>query len=172
MHIAAATEVHATLLPALELLHSALHAKAAEFDSIIKIGRTHTMDATPLTLGQEFGGYAKQVEYGIGRVRGALPALYRLAQGGTAVGTGLNTKVGYDAKVAAQVGVGVCVFVFFCCVVCWLLLLERGVCFLEGGSKHARFFVSHTHKKKIIGRCRHRPALRDGAQQVRGPGGA
>ena len=61
MHIAAATEVHATLLPALELLHSALHAKAAEFEPIVKIGRTHTMDATPLTLGQEFGGYAKQV---------------------------------------------------------------------------------------------------------------
>ncbi|KAF8057645.1 FUM1 [Scenedesmus sp. PABB004] len=103
MHIAAATEAHAVLLPQLEELHAALAGKAAEFSSIIKIGRTHTMDATPLTLGQEFGGYAQQVAYGIARVRAALPALYRLAQGGTAVGTGLNTKPGFDVAVAAQV---------------------------------------------------------------------
>ncbi|KAF6259644.1 fumarate hydratase 2 [Scenedesmus sp. NREL 46B-D3] len=103
MHIAAATEVHHTLLPQLQQLHAALAGKAAEFEAIIKIGRTHTMDATPLTLGQEFGGYAKQLEYGIERVKGALPALYRLAQGGTAVGTGLNTKAGFDKAVADQV---------------------------------------------------------------------
>ena len=103
MHIAAATEVTALLLPALEELRGALEAKAREFDDIIKIGRTHTMDATPLTLGQEFGGYAQQVAYGVERVERALPALLRLAQGGTAVGTGLNTKRGFDAAVAAQV---------------------------------------------------------------------
>jgi len=103
MHIAAVTETHHVLLPQLEELHKALSDKARDFADIIKIGRTHTMDATPLTLGQEFGGYAKQVEYGLARVRAALPALYRLAQGGTAVGTGLNTKVGFDKAVAAQV---------------------------------------------------------------------
>ncbi|KIY98553.1 fumarate hydratase, class II [Monoraphidium neglectum] len=118
MHIAGATEVSKTLLPSLKELHSALAAKADEFADIIKIGRTHTMDATPLTLGQEFGGYAQQasgfsrltsssqgsiVAYGIQRVEGALPALLRLAQGGTAVGTGLNTKKGYDVAVAKQV---------------------------------------------------------------------
>ncbi|KAI8472568.1 MAG: L-Aspartase-like protein [Monoraphidium minutum] len=103
MHIAGATEVTSTLLPSLKELHSALAAKAAEFADIIKIGRTHTMDATPLTLGQEFGGYAQQVAYGIERVEGALPALLRLAQGGTAVGTGLNTKPGFDVDVARQV---------------------------------------------------------------------
>jgi fumarate hydratase class II len=103
MHIAGATEVVSTLLPALRELHAGLASKAEEFAGIIKIGRTHTQDATPLTLGQEFGGYAQQVEYGIGRVERALPALLRLAQGGTAVGTGLNTKRGYDAAVARQV---------------------------------------------------------------------
>eukprot|EP00879_Flechtneria_rotunda_P026468 GHRR01028223.1.p1 GENE.GHRR01028223.1~~GHRR01028223.1.p1 ORF type:complete len:423 (+),score=148.53 GHRR01028223.1:208-1476(+) len=103
MHIAAATEVHKVLLPQLEYLHKSLLDKTEEFKDIIKIGRTHTMDATPLTLGQEFSGYAKQVEYGIARVKAALPALYRLAQGGTAVGTGLNTKVGFDRAVADQV---------------------------------------------------------------------
>ncbi|WIA42847.1 hypothetical protein OEZ86_008774 [Tetradesmus obliquus] len=103
MHIAAVTELHHTLLPQLQQLHKALADKADEFSDIIKIGRTHTMDATPLTLGQEFGGYAQQLEYGIERVKGALPALYRLAQGGTAVGTGLNTKVGFDKAVADQV---------------------------------------------------------------------
>lgn len=103
MHIAAATEINKTLLPNLEELLSALKAKSEAFNHIIKIGRTHTQDATPLTLGQEFSGYAMQVEYGIARVKDTLPRLYQLAQGGTAVGTGLNTRVGYDVKVAAQV---------------------------------------------------------------------
>eukprot|EP00878_Enallax_costatus_P000751 GHUV01000869.1.p1 GENE.GHUV01000869.1~~GHUV01000869.1.p1 ORF type:complete len:490 (+),score=157.08 GHUV01000869.1:182-1651(+) len=103
MHIAAVTEVHRVLLPQMEQLQKALVDKQNEFKDIIKIGRTHTMDATPLTLGQEFSGYAQQVEYGLERIKAALPALYRLAQGGTAVGTGLNTKVGYDKAVAQQV---------------------------------------------------------------------
>eukprot|EP00897_Mesotaenium_endlicherianum_P005724 jgi/Mesen1/517/ME000104S10612 len=76
---------------------------ADEFADIVKIGRTHTQDATPLTLGQEFGGYAQQVKYGIERVKSSLPRLYELAQGGTAVGTGLNTKKGFDVKVAKAV---------------------------------------------------------------------
>lgn len=103
MHIAGVTEINTCLLPGLEKLRAALAAKAEEFDSIIKIGRTHTMDATPLTLGQEFSGYATQVEYGIERVKSALPRLLMLAQGGTAVGTGLNTKVGFAEGVAETV---------------------------------------------------------------------
>jgi len=103
MHVAAAIEIHKRLLPGLEQLHKALQAKAKKFEHIIKIGRTHTMDATPCTLGQVFGGYAQQVEYGIDRVRATLPRLYSLAQGGTAVGTGLNTYEGFDVKVAAEV---------------------------------------------------------------------
>lgn len=103
MHIAAVSEIDARLLPGLSKLHAALAAKAKEFDGIIKIGRTHTMDATPLTLGQEFSGYATQVEYGIERVKAAMPRLLMLAQGGTAVGTGLNTKIGFAEAVAAEV---------------------------------------------------------------------
>jgi fumarate hydratase class II len=154
MHVAACTELHSHLLPALERLQVRLFVwcaplfglwfafsgvlsrprmkknppptlrarplltpprkknqpkkqatfaqKAKEFDHIIKIGRTHTMDATPLTLGQEFGGYAQQLAYGVARVRSCLPALHRIAQGGTAVGTGLNTKPGFDVAVAKQ----------------------------------------------------------------------
>ena len=98
MHIAAAIDTNKRLLPALERLHKALDAKANEFRDIIKIGRTHLQDATPLTLGQEFSGYAKQIEYGIQRIQQALPAVYRLAQGGTAVGTGLNSKKGLSTK--------------------------------------------------------------------------
>lgn len=89
MHIAAAVEINSVLLPGLKHLHKALDAKAKEFANIIKIGRTHTQDATPLTLGQEFSGYAQQIAYGIKRVESCLPALYQLAQGGTAVGTGV-----------------------------------------------------------------------------------
>ena len=100
MHIAIATTARDVLLPGLEKLHTALNAKAIEFKDIIKIGRTHTQDATPLTLGQEFGGYAFQVEQGIARVRHALQNIYPLAQGGTAVGTGLNTPVGWGELVA------------------------------------------------------------------------
>ncbi|CAM9106360.1 unnamed protein product, partial [Discosporangium mesarthrocarpum] len=88
------------LLPGLRCLQESLATKAKEFEDVIKIGRTHTQDATPLTLGQEFGGYAKQVEYGIGRVEATLPSLYRLALGGTAVGTGLNTVEGYSEEIA------------------------------------------------------------------------
>ncbi|GMH33800.1 hypothetical protein BSKO_01634 [Bryopsis sp. KO-2023] len=103
MHIAASQEVTQLLLPALEKLSKALDAKTKDFSKIIKIGRTHTQDATPLTLGQEFSGYHTQVEYGISRVKNALPRLLELAQGGTAVGTGLNTKPGFAEKVAKLV---------------------------------------------------------------------
>jgi fumarate hydratase, class II len=103
MHIAAAEEIHARLLPALHHLHGALARKANEFADIIKIGRTHLQDATPLTLGQEFGGYARQIELGIARVIACLPHLYPLAQGGTAVGTGLNTRRGFDERFADAV---------------------------------------------------------------------
>ncbi|MEX2649003.1 MAG: class II fumarate hydratase [Alphaproteobacteria bacterium] len=103
MHIAAATELHRRLLPALRHLHRALKAKARRFDRIIKIGRTHLQDATPLTLGQEFSGYAAQIELGIARVRGTMPNLLALAQGGTAVGTGLNARKGFDVRFARSV---------------------------------------------------------------------
>jgi fumarate hydratase, class II len=92
MHVAAATRILADLVPALEMLHRALRAKEKAFAKIVKIGRTHTQDATPLTLGQEFSGYAAQVGSGIARLRLAVKDLYPLAQGGTAVGTGLNSK--------------------------------------------------------------------------------
>nr|XP_033791258.1 fumarate hydratase, mitochondrial isoform X1 [Geotrypetes seraphini] len=103
MHIAAAQEVHEVLLPGLQKLHDALAAKSKEFTDIIKIGRTHTQDAVPLTLGQEFSAYVQQVEYGIARIKAALPRVYALAAGGTAVGTGLNTRIGFAEKVAAKV---------------------------------------------------------------------
>ncbi|MBP2298688.1 class II fumarate hydratase [Azospirillum picis] len=103
MHIAAADEIVNALIPALERLRTALDAKAHAFADIVKIGRTHLQDATPLTLGQEFSGYAAQVSYGIGRVRAALPQIYRLAQGGTAVGTGLNARVGFAEAFAEEV---------------------------------------------------------------------
>ncbi len=102
MHIAAAQQVTHDLIPALEGLHTALADKSKQFDKIIKIGRTHLQDAVPLTLGQEFGGYAKQIEYGITRVKLPLPRVYELAQGGTAVGTGLNAKKGFAEEFAAQ----------------------------------------------------------------------
>lgn len=103
MHIAAVTEIEKSLIPELTALRDSLAAKAEEFKDIIKIGRTHLQDATPLTLGQEFSGYAQQVTYGIERVRSALPRLSNLAQGGTAVGTGLNTRKGWDARIAEEV---------------------------------------------------------------------
>ena len=102
MHIAAAMTVRDVLLPGLTKLAEGLEAKSEEFKDIIKIGRTHTQDATPLTLGQEFGGYAHQIRQGIARVEAALPGIYELAQGGTAVGTGLNTQKGWGEKVAAN----------------------------------------------------------------------
>ena len=103
MHVAIGMMARDTLLPGLEKLHAALAAKSEEFKDIIKIGRTHTQDATPLTLGQEFSGYAKQVENGIARVKKVLPEIYELAQGGTAVGTGLNTDKGWDVAVAGKI---------------------------------------------------------------------
>lgn len=103
MHIAAGEQVYHELIPALEGLHSALDKKAKDFASLVKIGRTHLQDATPLTLGQEFSGYAKQIEYGIERVKNTLPRVLQLAQGGTAVGTGINSKVGFAEKFAANV---------------------------------------------------------------------
>lgn len=103
MHIAAAEEIHHRLLPALRTLRNALNDKANEFKKIIKIGRTHTQDATPVTLGQEFSGYVAQLDNGIKRVENGLKELYFLAQGGTAVGTGLNTKPGFAKKFAEEV---------------------------------------------------------------------
>jgi len=102
MHIATAMSVRDVLIPGLEKLAEGLETKAAAFKDIIKIGRTHTQDATPLTLGQEFSGYAHQIRMGIRRVEAALPAIYELAQGGTAVGTGLNTKHGWGETVAGH----------------------------------------------------------------------
>jgi fumarate hydratase, class II len=103
MHIAAAEEIVRRLIPALTRLHEALDAKAKAWAHIIKIGRTHTQDATPLTLGQEFSGYAQQVANGIARIELTLPGLMQLAQGGTAVGTGLNAPAGFADKVAARI---------------------------------------------------------------------
>jgi fumarate hydratase class II len=103
MHIAAAEQAVRATIPALKHLHGALAAKSVAFNDIIKIGRTHLQDATPVTLGQEFSGYAAQVELGIARIEVALPRVYPLAQGGTAVGTGLNTKAGFAEAFAVQV---------------------------------------------------------------------
>jgi fumarate hydratase, class II len=122
MHIAAVLQITQHLVPNLHTLQKALDSKSKEFAKIIKIGRTHLQDATPLTLGQEFSGYAQQVKYGIERVESALPHLRLLAQGGTAVGTvsiyffffifffyllltfqGINTRKGFDVKIAAEV---------------------------------------------------------------------
>ncbi|TMJ77442.1 MAG: class II fumarate hydratase [Alphaproteobacteria bacterium] len=103
MHIACAEEIQHRLLPALRHLHKALDAKAKAWAHIIKIGRTHTQDATPLTLGQEFSGYAAQVANGIKRIEATLPDLMQLAQGGTAVGTGLNAPKGFAERIAARI---------------------------------------------------------------------
>jgi fumarate hydratase class II len=102
MHIAAVRQVHDDVLPALDHLAKALETKSKEFTKVIKIGRTHLQDATPVTLGQEFSGYATQIRLGIERVKACLPRLYALAQGGTAVGTGLNTAKGFDKAFADQ----------------------------------------------------------------------
>ncbi|MCA3629828.1 MAG: class II fumarate hydratase [Methylobacterium sp.] len=103
MHIACSVEVVEQLIPALKHLHKALDDKAKAWASIIKIGRTHTQDATPVTLGQEFSGYAKQIENGIARIEMTLPMLMELAQGGTAVGTGLASPIGFAEKVAERI---------------------------------------------------------------------
>src|SRR4249919_2210825 len=101
MHIAAARSVCDRLIPALKKMHARLAAQAEAWDRIVKIGRTHLQDATPLTLGQEFSGYAWQIEAGIARVEAVLPRLHQLAQGGTAVGTGLNAPAGFAEAFAA-----------------------------------------------------------------------
>jgi fumarate hydratase, class II len=102
MHIAAATEIHGRLLPALRHLQEALVERSRAFAGIVKTGRTHLQDATPVTLGQEFGAYARQIELGIERVEACLPRLYPLAQGGTAVGTGLNARPEFAGRFAAK----------------------------------------------------------------------
>lgn len=103
MNVAVATEIHARLLPALQRLHETLAEKADAFADIVKIGRTHTQDATPITLGQEFSGYAEQVRLGRERIASTLTSLMPLAQGGTAVGTGLNARKGFAEQVAASI---------------------------------------------------------------------
>ena len=103
MHIACAEEIQHRLLPALKHLHTVLAAKVVAWKDIIKIGRTHTQDATPITLGQEFSGYATQVANGIARIEQSMPKLMELAQGGTAVGTGLNAPIGFDKMVADKI---------------------------------------------------------------------
>ncbi|MBZ9597822.1 MULTISPECIES: class II fumarate hydratase [Streptomyces] len=105
IHIAATAAVANDLVPALERLAAALERKAAEFEHVVKAGRTHLMDATPVTLGQEFGGYAAQIRYGVERLRSSLPRLAELPLGGTAVGTGINTPPGFSAAVIAEVAV-------------------------------------------------------------------
>jgi fumarate hydratase class II len=103
MHVAAATAVVERLLPAVRALRNALAAKAREFEAIVKIGRTHLQDAVPLTLGQEFSGYVAQLDDALGWIEQALPGLYRLALGGTAVGTGLNAPPGFGVRAAATI---------------------------------------------------------------------
>lgn len=103
MHIAAVLEIEETLVPSLKSLRDVLQRKVEQFDKIIKIGRTHLQDATPLTLGQEFSGYVAQLDRGIERIENTIPHLRFLAQGGTAVGTGLNTYKGFDVAIAEEV---------------------------------------------------------------------
>lgn len=105
LHIAATAAVANDLIPALEHLAAALERKATQFERVVKAGRTHLMDATPVTLGQEFGGYAAQIRYGVERLRSSLPRLAELPLGGTAVGTGINTPAGFSAAVIAEVAV-------------------------------------------------------------------
>jgi fumarate hydratase class II len=102
MHVAAAEEIAGRLIPAVEALRRALEQKGRDFSGIVKIGRTHLQDATPLTLGQEFSGYVAMLDQALAAVRAALPGLHELAIGGTAVGTGLNAPVGFGERVAAQ----------------------------------------------------------------------
>lgn len=104
MHIAAASQINEKLLPALKKLHTTLQNKSTDFKNIIKIGRTHLMDATPITLGQEFSGYAQQITNSLKRIQNSLPHTYELAIGGTAVGTGLNAPAGFAEKVCTLLG--------------------------------------------------------------------
>lgn len=103
MHIAAVTEICDNLIPSLQYLRKTMSKKSQEFKNIIKVGRTHLQDATPLTLGQEFSGYVTQIDFGIARIKNCLKHLYYLAQGGTAVGTGINTKIGFDKMFADNI---------------------------------------------------------------------
>jgi fumarate hydratase class II len=103
MHVAAARSVRLRLLPALKLVHARLADQAQRWDQLVKIGRTHLQDATPLTLGQEFSGYAQQIEDNVARIEAVMPRLYRLAQGGTAVGTGLNAPKGFAEDIAKEI---------------------------------------------------------------------
>lgn len=103
IHISVAKELVENLKPGLTTLRNALHAKSVAFKDIIKIGRTHTMDAVPLTLGQEFSGYVQQLDFALQRIDSVLPRVYMLALGGTAVGTGLNTRIGFAEKTAAKI---------------------------------------------------------------------
>lgn len=103
IHVSVACEIVNTLKPSLKILHDGLEKKSKEFDDIIKIGRTHTQDAVPLTLGQEFSGYVQQVKFAMDRLDAVLPRVYMLAIGGTAVGTGLNTRIGFAEKVSAKI---------------------------------------------------------------------
>jgi fumarate hydratase class II len=103
IHIACALAISGRLLPAVERLQAAFERKSSQFEKIVKIGRTHLQDATPVTLGQEFSGYAAQAKYGVARIRATLPDVLALAQGGTAVGTGVNTAPGFDVAVAANI---------------------------------------------------------------------
>jgi fumarate hydratase, class II len=103
MNVAAVIEIEDELLPSLTKLRDAFATKSEQFDKILKIGRTHLMDATPLSLGQEFSGYVQQLTFGIDRIKATLPRLRLLAQGGTAVGTGLNTFRGFDKAIAKEI---------------------------------------------------------------------
>lgn len=103
IHISVALQLCNNLKPAIKILHDTLACKADEFKDIIKIGRTHTMDAVPLTLGQEFGGYAQQLAYALDRIDACMPRVLELAIGGTAVGTGLNTRIGFAEKCADKI---------------------------------------------------------------------
>ena len=103
MHIAIALQTRDTLIPSLSLLNSELKKKVKQFNKIVKIGRTHLQDATPLSLGQEFSGYQSQLEKSIERIKNALNEIYYLAQGGTAVGTGINTKKNFDKKIVNEI---------------------------------------------------------------------
>lgn len=103
MHISVAVELKQSLMPQLTALLTTLEEKTLEFESLIKIGRTHLQDAVPLTLGQEFSAFAQQIRYSIDRLNTTLPRLYRLAIGGTAVGTGLNTRIGFAEKCCKEI---------------------------------------------------------------------
>jgi fumarate hydratase class II len=115
MHVAVALEIHERLLPALKCLHQSLDLKSKEFMPLVKIGRTHLQDAVPLTLGQEFSAFVQQIAYSIARIEATLPRLHELGIGGTAVGTGLNTRIGFAEKCCEEISkltslLSICIF--------------------------------------------------------------